>query len=27
MPRRTTLYRIAKALDVSETEIATEWTR
>jgi DNA-binding phage protein len=27
MPRRTTLYRIANALDVSEAEIATEWTR
>jgi len=27
MPRRTTLYRIANALKVSEGEIATEWTR
>ena len=27
MPRRTTLYRIANALEVSEAEIATEWTR
>lgn len=27
MPRRTTLYKIAKALKLSETEIAMEWTR
>ena len=27
MPRRTTLLRIAKALDLPETDIATEWTR
>ena len=25
MPRRTTLYKIAKALDVPESEIVTEW--
>lgn len=27
IPRRSTLYRIANALDVSEEEIALEWTR
>ena len=27
IPRRSTLYRIANALDLSETEIATEWSR
>jgi DNA-binding phage protein len=27
MPRRSTLYRIANALDLPETEIATEWVR
>jgi hypothetical protein len=27
IPRRTTLYRIAKALKLSETDIAMEWTR
>lgn len=27
MPRRTTLYRIARAMDVPETEVATEWYR
>jgi len=27
MPRRTTLYRIAHALDLPETEIVTEWIR
>jgi DNA-binding phage protein len=27
MPRRTTLYRIARALDIPETEVATEWLR
>lgn len=27
IPRRTTLYKIANALDLSETEIAMEWTR
>lgn len=26
MPRRTTLYRIARALDLPESEIVTEWT-
>lgn len=27
MPRRATLYKIANALDLSETDIALEWTR
>ena len=27
IPRRSTLYKIANALDLSETEIAMEWTR
>ena len=27
MPRRTTLYKIAKAMDLSAAEIATEWSR
>lgn len=27
IPRRATLYKIANALDLSETEIAMEWTR
>jgi DNA-binding phage protein len=27
MPRKSTLYRIANALDLPETEIASEWTR
>lgn len=27
MPRRTTLYKIAKAMNLSEADIATEWTR
>lgn len=27
MPRRTTLYKIALAMDLSETEIATRWKR
>jgi DNA-binding phage protein len=27
MPRRTTLYKIAKALDLDESEIVTEWVR
>ncbi len=27
IPRRSTLYKIANALDLSETEIAREWTR
>jgi len=27
VPRRSTLYKIANALDLSETEIAMEWTR
>jgi len=27
MPRRSTLYRIANALDLSESEIVAEWTR
>ena len=27
VPRRTTLYKIANALDLSETEIALEWTK
>jgi DNA-binding phage protein len=27
MPRRTTLYKIAKAMNLSEKDIATEWTR
>ena len=27
MPRRSTLYRIANALDLPETEIVSEWTR
>jgi len=27
VPRRSTLYKIAEALDLSETEIAMEWTR
>lgn len=27
MPRRTTLYKIAEALDLFETDIAQEWTR
>jgi DNA-binding phage protein len=27
MPRRTTLYKIAEALDLSEADIAQEWTR
>lgn len=27
MPRRSTLYRIANALDVPETDIVAEWTR
>ncbi len=27
MPRRTTLYKLAKALDVDETEVVTEWAR
>jgi DNA-binding phage protein len=27
MPRRSTLYKIAKALDLSETDIAGEWIR
>lgn len=27
VPRRSTLYRIANALDLSETDIAFEWTR
>ncbi len=27
MPRRTTLYRIAEAMNLPETEIATEWHR
>lgn len=27
MPRRTTLYRIARALDLPESAVATEWTR
>ena len=27
MPRRTTLYRIARALDLPESEIVTEWIR
>jgi DNA-binding phage protein len=27
MPRRTTLYRIAKGLDLDESDIATEWVR
>jgi DNA-binding phage protein len=27
MPRRTTLYKIANAMDLSETEISTPWTR
>ena len=27
MPRRTTLYKIARALDLSETEITTDWIR
>lgn len=26
MPRRTTLYKIANALDLTEVDIATEWT-
>jgi hypothetical protein len=27
MPRRTTLYKIAKALDLAENDIATDWLR
>jgi DNA-binding phage protein len=27
MPRRTTLYKIAKALDLNEKDVASEWTR
>ena len=27
MPRRTTLYRIARAIDLPESEIVTEWIR
>lgn len=27
IPRRTTLYKIAKALNLAETDIAMEWTR
>jgi len=27
IPRRSTLYKLANAMDVSETEIAMEWTR
>jgi DNA-binding phage protein len=27
MPRRTTLYKIAKALNLSEVDISTEWSR
>ena len=27
MPRRTTLYKIAKAMDLSAADIATEWSR
>lgn len=27
IPRRTTLYKIANALDLSEADIVTEWTR
>jgi helix-turn-helix protein len=27
MPRRSTLYRIANALDLTETEIVSEWSR
>lgn len=27
MPRKTTLYKIAEALDLSETDIVQEWTR
>lgn len=27
IPRRSTLYRIANALGLSETEMAMEWTR
>lgn len=27
MPRRTTLYRIARALDVDESEVVAEWVR
>jgi DNA-binding phage protein len=27
MPRRTTLYKIARAMKLSEADIATEWTR
>jgi hypothetical protein len=27
MPRRPTLYKIADGLELSEVDIATEWTR
>lgn len=27
MPRRTTLYRLARALEVDESEVVTEWVR
>jgi hypothetical protein len=27
MPRRTTLYRIARGLGLDESEIVTEWVR
>lgn len=27
MPRRTTLYKIARALELSERDIATDWIR
>jgi transcriptional regulator with XRE-family HTH domain len=27
MPRRSTLYKIANALNVEETEVVTEWSR